>query len=103
MANRFLEKCISVENETPYHDQENKFELEYYLLESEMDDPDQGTIQTAYGVEIVKRMGDGSAENKRYEKIYTNRQKVLDLIGLLAANTVTPLSLPYILDDLLGA
>jgi len=101
MANRFLEKCINVRNESENHEPKSKFELEYYLIENELDD--NGAIQKVYGIEIVKRMYDGSIENMRYEDIYTNKQKVHELIDVLAANIVTPLSLPYILDDLLGA
>jgi hypothetical protein len=101
MANRFLEKCINVGSESESHETKSKFELEYYLIENELDD--NGAIQKVYGIEIVKRMYDGSIENMRYEDIYTNKQKVHELIDVLAANIVTPLSLPYILDDLLGA
>ncbi len=103
MSSRFFEKSVQVDKGIQGCEQDNRFEIEYYLLESEMNDSDQGVLQKTYGIEITKKMNDGFTENKRIEGIYTSKRKVQELISLLAANSVTPLSLPYILDDILGA
>jgi hypothetical protein len=47
-------------------------------------------------------MDNGSIEQKKFEGIYTDKRRTKELIDVLAANTVTPVSLPYILDDLLS-
>jgi len=101
MSCKLLERSVKVECEIPDSVHNSKFELEYYLLENDITDLDTED-QKSYGVEIVKRLSDGSTETKRFENIYTCKEKVLDLIGKLAANTVTPVSLPYILEDLIG-
>jgi len=102
MANRILEKCMTVGANPGYPECVNRFDLEYYLVESEMELDDPEHVRKVYGIEIVKRMDDGSVENGRFEGIYADKGRTRELIGILASNTVTPVTLPYILDDLLG-
>ncbi|HOA56273.1 MAG: DUF6514 family protein [Acetivibrionales bacterium] len=102
MANRMLEKCIRVDEVVGDFGETGIFDLEYYLLENETDHDYPESVQTVYGIEIVKRLDDGSVENEKFEGVYVDKSKTRKLIDLLAANTVTPVSLPYILDDLLS-
>jgi hypothetical protein len=102
MSNRMLEKSVNMGKNSEGAENLCSFELEYYLLESVMDHDDHECTRTVYGIEILKRMYDGSIENKKFEDIYTDKGKTRELISVLAANTVTPITLPYILDDLLS-
>lgn len=102
MALRTLEKRIRVGGNEEHSGDMKSFELEYYLLESEADNDDAANNRTIYGIEIVKKTDGGCVENSRFEGIFTDKSRTRELIGTLASNTVTPVSLPYILDDLLG-
>ena len=102
MLNRVLEKYVKVANDEEDTENADRFELEYYLLESGSDCGDPECGRTAYGIEIIKRMDNGSIEQKKFEGLYTDKRRTKELIDVLAANTVTPVSLPYILDDLLS-
>jgi len=102
MAEKTLEKCITVGVYPGHPEGKEGFKLEYYLIESEMEYDDPENVRTVYGIEVVKRMDGGSMEYSRFEGIYTDKGRTRELIGKLASNTVTPVSLPYILDDLLG-
>lgn len=103
MSCKLLGKCKEAEREILDETQGNKMELEYYLLISETDDIETDVIHKTYGVEIVMKVKGLSSESKILENIHTDMERMKKLIGLLADNTVTPVTLPYIVDDLLGA
>jgi hypothetical protein len=102
MVSKFLEKQVEVEYDGLQQRSENAIELDYYLLESEYSEIGDMETQKGYGVEIVKKHKGILNEKKHFENIFSTREKTKNLIDLLAKNTVTPSSLPYILDDLLG-
>ena len=102
MVNRFLERTVEVRLDGNQAGRDNSLELEYYWLESDISGQDGKEAQKAYGVEIVEKRSGIKDENKKFENIYVNREKIKSLVELLAENTVTPLHLPYILNDLLG-
>ncbi len=102
MIFRFFEKHVEVERSDCGQKSKDRMELDYYLLESESDDADVQGTQKNYGVEIVKKQNGFADEQKEYRNIYSNRERAKKLIGLLAEQTVTPSSLSYILDDLIG-
>ena len=102
MLSKFLEKSVEIEDEGTYQRAGNMLELEYYLLESEYAETDDGEIHKTYGVEIVKKHHGILNERRHFENIYNTREKMKILVAMLAENTVTPSTLPYILDDLLG-
>ena len=77
-------------------------ELEYYLLESEINESETEETRNAYGIEIVKKSEDDTVEVQRYDDVCFTKEKTIGLIELLAKNAVTPVTFPYILDDLLG-
>lgn len=103
MIRKFLEKKVEIEYDEVNQNPVNKLELEYYLLESEYTENESkgGVLYKTYGIEIIKRHN-GSKERKQFESIFNTREKTKSLVNLLADNTVTPSTLPYVLDDLLG-
>lgn len=102
MVSKFLEKRVEIEFEGLSKRPENSLELEYYLLESEYTEIGKREMQKSYGIEIVEKHQGILNTRKQFENIFCTREKTKDLVDLLAENTVTPTSLPYILDDLLG-
>ncbi len=101
MSCKLLDKCREAEREIIDETQGNRIELEYYLLTSEMDDCEKEAMITTYGVEIVKKVDGKSSETKRFKNVHTDKEKMVSIIGMLAENTVTPVSLQDILEDLL--
>ena len=99
MISRFLEKRVEIELEEPGRKPGNTIELEYYLLENEAAENESGS---SFGVEIREKNQGVINETKNYFNIYSNREDTLNLVRKLAFNTVTPSTLPYILDDILG-
>jgi hypothetical protein len=103
MINKFLEKRVEIETDENPQTEEKSFELEYYLLESDTDENCEKDLYKGYGVEIIKKHHGFPEESKRFVNIFNTRERTQDLVELLANNTVTPSTLAYVLDDLLGA
>jgi hypothetical protein len=101
MSYRLLEKCREAEREIFDETQGNKMELVYYLLTSETDDYENDSDMRIYGIEIVKKVQGLPSESIGFENVHSDKEKIKKIIALLAENTVTPVSLPDILDDLL--
>jgi len=101
LINRYLKKTVEVKFENIQSGQ-NSIELEYYLLESEDNSSMESDCRKTYGVEIIKKYCSVPQESKSYKDIYSSREEIDTLVELLANNNVTPVHLPYILDDLLG-
>lgn len=99
MVSRFLEKRVEIELEEPGRKPGDVIELEYYLLEDEAGENESGS---SYGVEIREKNHGKINEIKKYFNIYNSREDTLNLLRKLAMHTVTPTSLPYVLDDMLG-
>lgn len=102
MISRFLEKKVEIECDELHQRPSNKLELEYYLLEREGNKSGDNEPEKTYGIEILKKNDGVLNETKQFENIFNTREKTRGLVKLLAENTVTPETLPYILDDLLG-
>lgn len=102
MPNKFLEKSIEIGSQEIQETSSNKLELEYYLVESETSYDEASAYTKGYGVEIVKKENGDVKESSMVESIYCKRESMELLIGRLAKNSVTPVSLSYILDDLIG-
>lgn len=97
---RNLVKTVHVATDEPGTD----FFLDYYILEKEVQIEGQSALR--YGLEIYKRAkrDDGSAYGE-YRKIFDVFQTEAEadaVARLLANNTVTPISMKEILEDLLG-
>lgn len=99
MMNKYLEKKVEVNfNELA----SSTFCLEYYLVESMV--PNNNQIRdTVYGIEIVKKDGSNHIEKETIRNFSPNRKNTLKTINKLAYNTVTPVAMPFILDDLIGS
>ncbi|MEN6316488.1 MAG: DUF6514 family protein [Clostridiaceae bacterium] len=102
MVSRFLEKKVEIECDEFHQRPNSKLELEYYLLEREGGKSGDNESEKTFGIEILKKNDGVLNETKQYENIFNTREKTKGLVKLLAENTVTPSTLPYILDDLLG-
>ncbi len=101
MISKFLEKRVEVEMGEDPQQNRNAMELEYYLLEIETDAGEQ-ELKKAYGIEILKKQQGIHEEKKKYQDVFCSRERTKNLVEQLAENTVTPVTLPYILDDILG-
>lgn len=98
MLSRFLEKKIEIEvQEIPG----NTLELEYYLTESETACGSEIAGDREYGIQIVKRENGASIESIIFKDVFPVREDMRELIRRMAENTVTPVTLPYIIDDIL--
>ncbi len=82
------------------------FLLDYYILKSEIRIPNSNIKATVYGIEIEKRYEE-NGNQKLLEQasicdIFVSREHTASFIEKLAARQVTPSTLKYVIDDLLG-
>ena len=77
--------------------------LHYDLLVDKILSEDKIGIET-YGISIYKYSETGvySEEEAEFHDISTDEKKVSDLLECLIKNAVTPISLPYIIEDFLS-
>lgn len=80
----------------------NKIVLEYYLIESEIDDIEELKGMKTYGIEIVKKAENGEVETAMVRNIFNSITETTKVIKTMSNNNVTPISLNYILDDIVG-
>lgn len=99
MLFRFFEKQVEIECNDCICCEEKGIELEYYLTESWNPENDECVL---YGIEVVKKHFGEISERVQFQDVFNSREKTTDLIELLARNTVTPMSLASILDDILA-
>lgn len=102
MISKFLEKRIEIIPQEITEEPGNPLELEYYLVECDSMEEECSEAQKGYGIEIIKKDNGKVLESILINNIYTKREKSESLIRKLFINSVTPVSLPYVLDDLLG-
>lgn len=102
MISKYLEKKIELSSDNNLLENNCPFELEYYLVESEINDAEDFQAGTAYGIEIVKKMGSVEVEHGLVRNFSFCRENARQILDILASNSVTPVSLPFILDDILG-
>lgn len=102
MLSRFLEKRIEIEEQEILCNPGNMLELEYYLVESDPVSDNAAVEERGYGIQIVKKESGTTYESIMLKDIHPNRETTEKLVKLLADNTVTPVTLPYIIDDMLG-
>ena len=76
-------------------------DLEYYLLEkSETCSPDL-EARKVYGICVSKKVSDLCSEEKSVTEVSCCAETAVSLIQKLADNAVTPVSLLYVLDDIM--
>lgn len=76
-------------------------ELRYSLISDEYAGPDL-PVHTGYGISIQLCSTDAILDEKTIVDVETSREKMEKLIGLCHDQAVTPVSLLYILEDILG-
>ena len=80
----------------------HQIQLEYYLIETKLRENSE-ELETLYGIEIIKRNQDSMLEfpmeSDMISGISENKEKVRQILNQLIAYTVTPVTLPYVLDD----
>ena len=102
MVSKFLEKRIEIVMQEIPENPGNALELEYYLVESDSDYNEGINAGNEYGVEIMKKERGYIKESKMFKGIYASRETIENFIRKLVVNKVTPVTLSYILDDILG-
>jgi len=102
MLCKSLEKIVKILPDEGAMEFENPMQLEYYLVESESTEDMEAHTDKVFGLEIIKKVGSVEVERKLIKNYSHSRQTTMNILKLLAENTVTPVSLPYILDDIIG-
>ena len=100
--NKTLERTVKLIPEDKYWGLKESFDLEYYLLESEIKGFDELEGKKAYGFEIVKKPTKGKSESCSVTNFSCCKESTSRVLNSLAESTVTPISLHFILDDILG-
>ena len=100
MVNRTFYESIAVTDAA--ESEEKGFVLDYYLLKKDISV--DGFSLNTYGIEIVKRKSvRGEAlEYRRVFDVFCMEDEALAAIRRLAENTVTPVSLLDVLEDMIG-
>ncbi|MDO5521179.1 MAG: DUF6514 family protein [bacterium] len=78
------------------NDDNKELMLEYYLTEKESEE----TKELIYGISVTKRC-ENQVESDVVDNISYEKQQVLDLLHIISENTVTPICLAEVLDDLM--
>ncbi|MCX7749761.1 MAG: DUF6514 family protein [Clostridia bacterium] len=103
-----LSKCLEaklelIPEENWMESKKDHIELEYYMVESKNDEDEELRGRRLYGVEIVKKIGTHSIEKELVRNLSCCEDSAREIIDKLAKNTVTPVGLPFVIEDLLGA
>lgn len=102
MLSRFLTKRIEIEAQEIPGGPGNTLELEYYLVESEPAGEDAVDGDRGYGIAIVKKKSGAEIESAIFRDVFRSRAETEKLVALMAEHTVTPVTLPYVLEDYIG-
>ncbi len=101
MITKYLKRKLQLnERSNSFH--HIPMELEYYLIESRIDYSDDFSGEKVYGIGIAKRVSEICYEENNVLNFSFCKNETSKLIDKLADNTVTPISLRIILDDLIG-
>ena len=97
---------IYLENRLVLEDTENKtmvapIELEYYLVESEFSSLDGPAGIKIYGIGIIKKTNDKHSEGEMIVDFSSSIHQTREVLGKLAGNSVTPVALKSILEDMI--
>ncbi len=80
----------------------NHFQLEYYMTEEVCRDDGEINGQKVFGIKIVKKINNEKVEETKISNLSCYRDYVEDIVDRLSLNTVTPVGLHFIIDDMLG-
>lgn len=102
MINKYLEKKVNLITTDNFQNAQSNIQLNYFLIEQENDTVTNPYFSKSYGIEITQKNNTDHFEQVLVKDISPSRKKTLRAIKKLAYNTVTPLELPFILDDMIG-
>jgi DNA-dependent RNA polymerase auxiliary subunit epsilon len=102
MYNRYLEKKLHLVPEEENIGGNIPIELEYYLIESVNNDFNTNLKDKSYGIEIVKKVDDSKYESEMLKEISNCIENTKRILNRLANNTVTPMEMTVIIDDILA-
>lgn len=102
MIRKCLEKKVKMIPDEQSTEFAAPFELEYYLIESDITHPDELMQDKVYGVEIVKKNVNEKVEREIIKDLSCCRKNTENILNKLVNNTVTPVCLSHILDDIIG-
>ncbi|HHV97262.1 MAG TPA: hypothetical protein GXX37_12470 [Clostridiaceae bacterium] len=103
MYKRILERKVSINQDTENYRYEMPIELEYYLLENMASYNDKHREERVYGLRIAKKIGENCYEEKSIMNFSCNIDKTRKFINKLADNEVTPVTLEFIIEDMVDA
>lgn len=101
MTNLYLEKKVLLEG-SEEEELDYPIELEYYLTESEGDASDEPAGTKHYGIGIIKKAGEECQESMFISDLSSYITRAKEILGKLIRNSVTPVALNYVLEDLIG-
>ncbi len=101
MLNKYLESRVELDL-TEGITSNGRIQLEYYLIESESGQSYSFNEDKVYGIEIVKKESDNHAECEIVRNFSSSKENTMGMLNILAKNTVTPIELSFVLDDLMA-
>ncbi len=99
--NRYLRRTVNLDCSDEPNGLTRKIELKYYLVESSAVGNGASSECSIYGIEVVKKEN-GVEEVGLVKDICLDREEVAGILDKLALNTVTPVSLHSVLEDLVN-
>ena len=100
MVNKYLESKIRLNHDSIVNLKNSDIELEYYLIENTSQN--EPFNKKKYGIEILKRDSNKCIESEIIKEFSKSKEDVTNILNKLSKNTVTPSSVLFILDDILG-
>lgn len=101
MLSKYLESKVELDL-SEGKDKDGKIQLEYYLIESEFAYSYDCSGDKVYGIEIIKKDSDYHAESEIVRNLSNSKESTKGILNILAKNTVTPIELSFVLDDLMA-
>lgn len=101
MTSMYLESRLLLE-QGGEADTDYPIDLQYYLLESELSIEEELKGIKTYGVGIIKKTQEECTEAKFVEALSCCLASTKEVLSLLVRNSVTPVSLHDVLEDIVG-
>jgi hypothetical protein len=99
-------KSKRLETKTGVIQQENRpgnyYEIEYYMTEGICTDEGELKGQRVFGLGIIKKNSRMDVEEASIQNLSCCREYTEKMMEKLYINRVTPVGLPYVIDDIMG-
>jgi hypothetical protein len=99
MLSKYLESKVELDLS---EGKDEKIQLEYYLIESDFPNSYDYSGDKVYGIEIIKKDSEYHAESEIVRNLSNSKESTKGILNILAKNTVTPVELSFVLDDLMA-